>query len=582
MQSTRGLGGIKVVIYTHMKTKYFDLLVYLFIASSLTGCSYFDATVPGGSHLTGSADPIDTPTTTSGQKITLAQVTEQDVVNNLLQTDWSTIHAQLAAGQMKYYSIELDFDYEKALKPLSQAIRKYSPQACKFIGLPYREGAYNENEWHCGNPIDGNWKDMVTLNIPNINGSEAGFNYAMNGFQMPIRIGRGNNSGSYNESTLDNLQVTALSSSQKVGEDVSVRFRPQNTKVGLDVCLNVPGTSISAPFRNVYGHAWKQIAFVTLDLDASMDVTPGNVNFSYLRQCFSTTLGINTNTGVPYINLDKIENPHVESANLSYTNFQFKNWFTSLLSNILTLFGLNISNEINKVLQGRVANISANDVQNSQFMLEYVKQALGEQWATRVNNALVGKLNTDVAPSSAIDFKNILKRQCDRLSSLQSISDAKRFNPEVCKLALDYLELHLVPFSRDLDMKNAGCYDHYVNIHKSDDGTNYWWKNTCKFKVKIMLGVPVLRDELVDLVAQLIESIRTDVQNNQALIDALKGIQNPDIDNDTLDSIISILKGNGVNDISVEDIADYIKRNQGTIAALKTSSLGAAAVSNTY
>ncbi len=543
-----------------------SIILVPFFTLTVVGCgSYFDAKDQSHPGAQKAADPA-VPTHT---EVNLKAMSDADVIHELMNTTWSTSHPAAATGAMKYYSTELNLSYHEVLKPLAQLVKKFAPQVCKIAGLPYQEGAYAENEYPCGTPIDGNWKSILNVNIPETYASESGFDIHMNGFNLPLYLGRSNMSGNYNEDTLDNLQDTQLYSSAILGKDISLRIRPYNSSVKLDVCLNVPGTTLTAPYIYISGHAKKNLWLFDLDLDASLHIHPGVVSFQYLRECFSTHVGFDSNTGDPFVNLLSIDVPKIVGTQMTWTDFKFANWFTNLFTNILTIFGVNVTAELSKSLQNEVVQVSQDDVQTSQWMVTVAQKTLGEKWANKINELLIGKMHEDVMPDSAVSLKTILSRQCDRLASMLSKNDPSRVQADACKAIINQVDLYVLPFKYDPEMENAGCYSHYANIAKADESTNYWWKETCRFKAGIMIGIPAQYDDAVQALAKrLFDTLQGLIDRNPDLLNAVLNTAIGQLHDEQLDGIIQNIRNGGKADVALEDVIDYIGNNPDLVKKL--------------
>lgn len=516
------------------------------------------------------------PNPKAQEGFTVSATSSEDMLKNLLNENFSVVYATYVTGPKRYFTLDVDVPFARVLKPLSQLARQYAPQVCKLANLPYAGEVYHNAELPCGYPDNDNtWKSIFTVNIPGLNGWSGSIYYDIYGFQVPLKIGRSNQTGPYTEDSLDTLGSTTFQSSQTLGEDISVMFRPHGNVADLEVCMNIPGQTITTPPLYLYGNAYKSVLGVSVTLSANSVVRPGIASFQYIRQCFAATGGFDTNTGSPVYQITHISNPDIVGTQLQYTQLQFQDWITNLLSNILNFFGTNVSQQIANYLQTEVKTASEDDVKNGQFLIDAARGFIGDDWAQDIGAALNNRLHSDLVPSSGVNLKNALSAQCDRLSSLLSEHDVARLDPEKCRSFLDMVDLYLVPFKYDADQDAKGCYSHFANIHKSNTGSDsdYWWKTECRFKIKMMVGIPKSDfdngiSQIQQAVIKLASTLRDDIKISSAFATAGVSTSGLNLDGPALDRILAQMKSEGYKNIAREDLTEYIRKNADLVRSL--------------
>lgn len=565
---------MNVVFTPSMKTQSLSKIVVVSLLSTLAmGCTgnVFDS--QGNDSKAGKNDGKADSSPLASESLKVSSISADDMLRNLLAENFSATFATYNTGPKQYFEFEVDIPYARVYKPLSQLVRKFAPQVCKLANFAYAgDGVYHNEELPCGYPDNDNiWKSIFTVNIPGLNGWSGDVYYDIYNFQVPIKIGRANQTGPYTEDSLDTNGNANFQSSKTLGEDVSFRFRPHGNVADFDVCMNVPGTTITTSPMYLYGNAYKKILGISVTLSANAVVRPGIVSYQYIRQCFSARAGFDGNTGNPIYQLTKITNPDVIGAQLNYTQLDFQDWFTNLVQDVLKVFGTNINQQIKQYIQETAYSYTENDVQNGQFLLNVARSTLGDEWTGKVSDAMAGRVAEEIVPSSGINLKNALKTQCDRLSSLLSQYDTNRLDPEKCRAFLDMIDLHLVPFKYDADLDAKGCYSHYANIHKANTGsdTDYWWKTECKFKVKAIIGIPKTTiDEIKVAVTDLFRTLRDEIQLAPAFTAASVSTSGLHLDGVTLDKILKRMKDEGYRNIAREDLTEYIRKNGDAVRAL--------------
>ncbi len=550
-----------------MKTQnLIKIMVVPFVSILAIGCTGNVFSSKGTSPSAGKNNGTVTGSPLASESLKISKISSEDMIRNLINENFSPTFATYITGPKQYYTLDVEIPYTRVLKPLSDLVRKYAPQVCKIANFAYAgDGVYHNEELPCGHPnSDGIWKHIFDVNIQGLNGWSGDVYYDLYGFNVSLMIGRTNQQGLYTEDSLDNKGNQVFTSSKTLGEDVSFRFRPHGNYADFDVCMNIPGLTITTPPIYIPGNAYKKILGVSITLDANMELKPGIVSYQYIRQCFSVAAGFNENSGMPIYQLTQVTNPDVVGAALNYTQMHFQSWFTNLVSGLLNLIGTNINQEIANYLQTAVKSASEDDVRNGQFLLDAARSTLGEEWTGKVSDAMAGRVNNELLPGNGVNFKEALRSQCDRISSLLSEYDENRLDPDKCRAFLDMVDIYMVPFKYSEELDQKGCYSHYANIHKANTGSenDYWWKTECKFNVKIMVGVPVDDDQQIrTAVVNLIATLRDEVHLGAAFTAASVSTSGLQLDSSTLDKILKQMKAEGYKNIAREQLTEFIRKN---------------------
>lgn len=556
-----------VVSSKGMKTQSLIKIMVVPLVSILAiGCTGNVFNSKGDSPAAGKNNGTVTGSPAASESLKVSAISSEEMIRNLLNENFSPVFSTYVTGPKQYYTLDVEVPYARVLKPLSQLVRKYAPQVCKLANFSYAgDGVYHNEELPCGHPnYDGIWKHIMDVNVPGLNGWSGDVYYDLFGFNVSLMIGRTNQQGLYNEDSLDSNGSQNFTSSKTLGEDVSFRFRPHGNYADFDICMNIPGTTITTPPIYIPGNAYKKILGISITLDANMELKPGIISYQYIRQCFSASAGFNANTGMPIYQLTKVTNPDVVGAQLNYTQLNFQNWFTNAVSGLLNLIGTNINQEIANYLQQEVKSASEDDVRNGQFLLNAARSTLGDEWTGKVSQAMTGQVNSELLPGDGVNFKETLRSQCDRLSSLLSEYDTNRLDPEKCRAFLDMTDIFIVPFKYSQELDEKGCYSHYANIHKANTGSDddYWWKTQCKFNVKIMVGISREDDQNIkNMVVSLVSTLRNEINLGSAFAAASVSTSGLQLDTGTLDKILAQMKAEGYKNIAREALVEYIRKN---------------------
>lgn len=467
----------------------------------------------------------------------------------LLSSDYLSGILGQSPPQVTDRNIEFDLqiDYNFLFRPLSKVITHVARKACDMIDVP-KEGnknRYRSGELPCGTIVDEQWKQVYTVDVPQYDGEASGFKLKIDPLQLPIYIGRATRQGTYIESTLDNLGDDSLLSSHEFGKDISLRYRPSGDHAEIDVCLNMPGMDITIPQRRVRATAKKKIIW-TVSMSSDFDVWPGTVKFDYLRSCATTKISFDPHTLRPKVELQKMEYPRFSEPQLSGMRIEIKDWWLRQVDGLLQIFKVNLRKRLLNSAQREFDDFSEAELENGHWLNRFNQKFLQNKLTERLNDSILNQMQQDGFSTSAISLKDRLKKQCRIMKLLRLDQEDEQEFFDVCEQFFEDIDLKIAPFYQSPELKAAGCYDHFGNIHGSVDesGKAKWWAKKCKFVIRVQARIP----DIYMQYAPQIQTLLTSFDQGLKLPEELK------LDPSLLPKVLEELERRGLREPTLEDV----------------------------
>ncbi len=487
--------------------------VVLFISTlGLMGCSSYegkDFLKLSKSSLKGTSSSVD-----ASSPVKLISKTEAKVLINQEGMSQFNLNSSEAQDDI-YYKGEFKVSFEKIYKPLYKGLKTVLPYACKAAGISRLNNDYKKDEIPCGDILNDQWKQLLTFQTDEIRENVSGFNVQLDPTNISVWLGRNNHSGSYQEKSLNSNQTETLTSSRELVDDLSIRYQPKGSSAVLDVCLNIPGTDVYAPLIDVKGSIEKKILGVNIRVGASGRVTPGMVSYNYLRFCVKNEIGFNSQTGMPFAELQEIQAPHIDNARITQSDIRFDSVWLQLVDGFMRWFGLNIKHKIYTNVRSTVQDLSDDDMKTSRWLIKVSQGLVGEKAADGLRNKLVSQLTSFQTPSTAIELAQILQTRCEIMISALRPDVRASLPPAICATLFARMQISLKPFNADPDSQAKGCYEGFARFKSLDEERS--WKKDCKFSSQIVVRLPGEFKNYGNLVSQVLSQLGLDSKIEEIL-----------------------------------------------------------------
>lgn len=208
---------------------------------------------------------------------------------NILKTEQGQLNWKSSSpeGTKKTISFELKVPYGRVFSVLSPALRIATPWSCQLISeiKSNHPLAYEKGEVPCGKIVSDEWKELLRVETPAYSIDSSGYKVSVSSTIAPIFVHRGARTGKYSESSLDTKSLVERTSSAAFGEDISLKYRPNNTGVTLGLCVNVPGQVIRSSSLRVTGKAKANVWGFKPSYVSDFTLEPGFATFDFARTC---------------------------------------------------------------------------------------------------------------------------------------------------------------------------------------------------------------------------------------------------------------------------------------------------------
>jgi hypothetical protein len=460
-----------------------SLLVAAFLLSACGSSFAVKAPVQVASSTAGDS------TATAGTAPGTANNSDSKIVTSEGELTWTT---QASATKDLQYSFDLKIPFGRVFKIASKVTHLSAPLACQWTdgissGAPWD---FNEGEIPCGEIIDKQWKRLITVDIDPYTGSSDGFQVSVSGAHIPILLSRTANQGMYDEPNLDTKTISSRPSSKDFAEDISVRYIPDDKSARLELCLNVPGVTITAPTQIVHAKASKSVLGVKLGYSSDLNVTPGSSSFDYARGCFAADFGWHDQSLDPSVAFSATQAPYLSHVAYTGLNIRIDDWFLRLMDRILSTFNVTLRKNLIAQLTKTANDYADKDIETGKWFAKFGGEQVLKSTGERMTQNLSHVLTRIGVPSTTSELRQILHDNC-RIKKLSGSAWNARFET-LCSEVIDSVNVTLAPFKIDVKSKAAGCYESFARIHDTSDssGQAKWWASQCKFATGFSITLP--------------------------------------------------------------------------------------------
>lgn len=418
------------------------------------------------------------------------------------ELSWSSI----SASEDIELSYQMKIPFGRVYKLASIATRVMSPFVCQWTPGVENESplAYRTGEVPCGKFVDGNWKQIVNVPVEPYYDIVEGFQVYVSGANIPVLLSRSSRQGSYQESSLTTKSTVTQTSSASFGDDVSIRYVPQGTSARLEVCMNIPGATVTSSTQEVWAKAWKNVLGVKVSYDSTLTVNPGLASFDYARGCFAADLGWKGQSLSPAINFTTTQAPYLSNVSYAGLHLKINDWFLRLADNIMGFFKSSLRKSLTERIVRLANKMADQEIETGRWYTrvhgEEVLQKAGEKITQRINTIFtrVG------VPSSTTAVRSLIADQC-RLKKFAAPQEFTQRLETFCRDVINQIEIKIEPFAVDSASQQAGCYSHFARIHDSFS-KDKWWNKQCQFGSSFSIRIPALWKDYQAELKQMLSS----------------------------------------------------------------------------
>jgi hypothetical protein len=425
-----------------------------------------------------------------------------------------------------HFAFAMKVPFGKVYKTLSTVTRWMAPYACKWVDPVQMSpiASYETGEIPCGLIVDSHWKQLFAITLNPLSGSSDGFKYQIgsSAIVLPIDLSREAGSGNYSEASLDTRTTVTRASSKNFGEDISLRYTPDNSATRLEMCLNLPGTTIKGPEIEIHAKASKRILGIDINESSDLKIDPGQASYDYGRSCVAVDFGWVANATAPSLGLKVTQAPMLSHVSYSGLSIHIEDWFLRLLDNIMGAFNASLREKLIASTSKIVNSVADKDVESGQWFTRVHGQAMLDGATSKMNQRFAKIVSRAGIPSSVSDVRAMLHDACNLKKLSLSQAWTQRLE-NFCTDIVDQTQIEISPFAVDADSKTAGCYDSFARIHDTQgaDGKDKWWAKTCQFEARFAITLPAdLKDyenELKQIVTDLISESKVPTDWKAAL-----------------------------------------------------------------
>lgn len=464
-----------------------------------------------------------------------------------------TIDGEVSWNPLNNNELSLEFEvkvpYRRVFKMSSQVVKALIPFTCQAIPgiMNSAVQSYKQGEIPCGGIIDNDWKQLLSITVDPMSGTSDGFNYFVTGTTIPVMISRAQNSGSYSESNLDSKSNETRTSSPQLGEDISLRYNPEGTKAQIELCMNVPGATVTSTRQSVNAKAWKNVLGVKVSYDSDFEINPGQARFDYARGCFAMDFGWMGKELAPQLNLKTTMAPQLSNAQYSGLNIKISDWFLRLADNVMDFFKFSIRSKVQEKMVGKVNSMLDSDVETGRWFTRIHGEERLQEVGRKVTQQIANSVARIGLPSSTEELRTQVKDNC-RLKKMSISEDWTDRLEQFCKYVVSEIQIEIEPFHRDQDSAAKGCYSHMARLH---DSQNKWWANECHFAVRFKVSLPLPFKEFTNELKLMIASQISVDRIPEAWQERLQELK---IDEATLAIVLEQLEAQGLTQVTAGDL----------------------------
>lgn len=443
-------------------------------------------------------------------------------------------------------SYDLKIPFGRVYKTVSKTVEQIAPLLKKQLGQEAQ--SYLLGEVPVGTILDGNWKQITVVDVERTETVNSGYTVTVDAFQLPLWLSRETRQGPYVERSLDTKRQTQMVSSRTFGDDISFRWTPLNRSVTMEMCMNIPGATLTAPERSIHARARKKTWYGQFSVSSDFKIQPGQIQWDYGRGCFAAQY-LNTSEG-GVLNLTATEKPYIKSVNYTGLKIRIENWFLRLIDNILSIFNASIRKAVIKKVTNSVNTIADRDIESGQwFSKVYTDQVLNDL-GKRVHDKIRNTVQRVGGFVSHENVRTLIKDNC-RLMKFSKSSKWTEKHAQFCQDFSESIKIFIDPFAEDEVSRNEGCYDYLANIHGASRGSAKWWAKTCQFNVRFTVRMSQSAkdylDEVHDLLMNQIDELRIPKDWQQTL-------SRYQVDENTLNQILEEIERRGIEELSSQDL----------------------------
>jgi hypothetical protein len=466
---------------------------------------------------------------------------------SLGKLDWDDVKINNDNVELVY---DLQIPFGRVYKTVSKVMDLMTPRLCESMnstGQNYRAG-----EVPCGRIIDNNWKELTVVNIERSESVNSGYNVTVDAFNVPVWLSRTTRQGNYVERDLDVRRDVQKTSSAQFAKDLSLKWTPSNNAVKMEMCMNIPGGTLTAPKFNVNARARKKTWYGHFSTSSGFEVTPGSATWEFGRGCFEVNYIHAQGMEDSQLVLKTTKAPYLSGVQYKGLNIRIKDWFWRLVDNIMSIFNASIRKSIIKKFSNSVNNMADRDVESGQWFSKVYSDEVLRKQGDKLHSRIRQVIQRTGGLMNGGNVKSLLRDNCRLIKfSKHPLWDQK--HQAFCTSILQNLEISVDPLHRDEESQQAGCYDSFANIHatKTASGEDKWWSKKCKFSARFTIRMSQSAkdylDEIHDLLLQQIDEARipADWKN---ILDSFQ------IDEMALNLVLEEAEKKGLEALSAEDL----------------------------
>lgn len=448
----------------------------------------------------------------------------------------------------------LKVPFGRVYQPVSKAIKWVTPLLKKQLATEGQN--YYPNEVPVGQIINSDWKKILDFEVEKSESVQSGYNVTINEFVVPVWLARHSRQGNYVEANLDLKRNVTKLSSKNFGDDISFRWRPEGSSVKMEMCLNIPGSKITAPKIDVFARARKKTWYGHFSTSSNFEVNPGELQWDLGRGCFAANYFKPEGSAQSLLTFRATQAPYLQAVVYKGLSIRIGNWFLRLIDNILSIFNASIKKAVIKKVTNTVNNMADKDIESGQWFskvyTEEVLNDLGERVHARIRrtvNRVGGLVDMD-------HVRNMIDDNC-RLMKLSKSPQFTEKHRQFCDEVVSTLRFTVSRDFSDESSRQAGCYDYFANIHEVKDaqGNKKWWAEKCRFKVRFAIKMSSNArqyfHELRDILKNEIDELRIP-ERWQAML------KKYDLDEYALNFLLKELEERGISEVELDLLEDQL------------------------
>ncbi len=467
-------------------------------------------------------------------------------------TELGQLNVASAASKGDDYEVTFDLKipFGRVYQPVSKAIKWITPLLKKQLATEGQN--YYPTEVPVGTVINSEWKKILDIDVDSSETLQSGYTVTINQFVVPVWLARSSRQGNYVEQSLDVKKPVTKISSKSFGDDISFRWRPEGNSVNMEMCMNIPGSKITAPQVDVFARARKKTWYGHFSTSSNFEVKPGELQWDLGRGCFSANYFKPNGVAPGVLTFRATQAPYLQAVVYKGLSIRIGNWFLRLLDNILSIFNASIKKAVIKKVTNTVNTMADKDVESgkwfSKVYTEEVLNDLGEKVHARIRKTVnrVGGL---------VDMNHVRAMIDDncRLMKLSKSPQWTEKHRQFCDEVVSTLKFSVSRDFSDESSRQAGCYNYFANIHEVKDaqGKKKWWAEQCRFKVRFSIkmssNAKQYFHELQDILQNEIDELRIP-QRWEAML------KKYDLDEHALNYLLQELEDRGISEVDLEQL----------------------------